>query len=277
MLNWAILTLFVSLLYKLIYKYESLYEKSPMLTTITSNTLLYGLSDTLAQNLSCFYAMVSNGNIRLRSHSTASISLHSYRDQPDDSFYTDYGDTSSIARQTSNSLIDGTSHQQLSEQTDKDVFNFHRFVGFMFWGFVMSFFQKGWYWVLNHFYNLEPTFVSALERVLSDQLVYSPISLFAFFSYSNFVLEGGDKFTLSEKIRKIYLSTMIANYMVWPLVQFINFLVMPNKFQVPFSSSSEYISLITDEKGFLLTKHHFLSRRRLELFLIYEKCVQLST
>lgn len=266
-LNWSILSIFVSLLYKLIYKYETLYVKSPLLTFVTSNTLLFGLSDTLAQSISCFYAM-SHGQIRLRSQSTTSISLGTFRDQPDESFYTDYGDTSSLHRHRTNSVTENY-YQQLSEQTDKDIFNFHRFVGFIFWGFLIAFCQRGWYWVLNHFYNSEPTFVSALERVLSDQLVYSPISLFAFFSYSNFVLEGGDKITLSEKISKIYFSTLAANYMVWPLVQFINFLVMPKRFQVPFSSSSMY-SIIAKKKK---NTNNISSWCIMELLLINEKCI----
>lgn len=241
-MNWAILTVYIILLYKLILKYSEMYEKNVLLTTITANVLLYGLSDTLAQNLSCFMAMLQQKNQRNRTSSISSIQLGSYqpnvfKDQPDDALYTDYGDTTVINNHGHNSHLEGHNFQKLSKQTDKDIFNFYRFVGFMFWGFVMSFVQVCWYWVLNHFYTTEPTFVSVLERVMSDQMVFSPISLFCFFSYSNFVLEGGNKFTLSEKIRKIYFSTLIANYMVWPLVQFINFLVMPKQFQVPFSSS----------------------------------------
>lgn len=242
-LNWALLTFFITMLYKLILKYNTMYETNVLLTTITANVLLYGLSDTLAQNISCFLAMVQQkNNQRTREGSIGSIQLGNYSnafsDQPDElALYTDFGDTTVQNNHGHHSQLEGQHFQKLSKQTDKDIFNFHRFVGFMFWGFVMAFVQICWYWVLNHFYTQEPTFVSVLERVMSDQLVFSPISLFCFFSYSNFVLEGGNKYTLSEKIRKIYFSTLIANYMVWPLVQFINFLVMPKQFQVPFSSS----------------------------------------
>lgn len=236
-LNWGILCVYLSLLYKLIQRYETLYEKSVLLTTMTTNTLLFGLSDTLAQSISCFLALVSE-----RPYS-ASVSLDNYqptvsRDQPDDSFYADYGDTRSRQRQNSVQSVN-SQFQLLSKQTDKDIFNFHRFLGFTMWGFAMSFVQVAWYWVLNHLFTADPTFVSVLERVLSDQLFFSPISLFSFFTYSNFVLEGGDKITLNDKIQKIYISTLAANYMVWPLVQFINFLVMPRRFQVPFSSSGK--------------------------------------
>lgn len=240
-LNWCILCLYLSLLYKLIGKYESMYVNSVLLTTITTNTLLFGLSDALAQSISCLLEMLSR-----RSHSSMALGpifLENYQhsqqrpsDQPDDSFYADYGEVPRRQRQNSG-LSMSLQYQTLSEQTDKDVFNFHRFVGFTCWGFAMAFVQVAWYWVLNHLFTTDPTFVSVLERVLSDQLFFSPISLFCFFTYSNFVLEGGDRGTLDEKIQKIYLSTLGANWCVWPLVQFINFLVMPRRFQVPFSSS----------------------------------------
>ncbi|CCH45511.1 Vacuolar membrane protein [Wickerhamomyces ciferrii] len=245
-LNWVILIVLMCLLYKLILRYNSMYERTVLLTTITANILLYGFSDTLAQSLYCFLSMMKNNKRASRSDSISSIQLANYNggsnfrdeEQNEDLLYTDYGDPTIHNNHGHRNLLQsGESFKKLSHQTDDDVFNFYRFIGFMFWGFVMAFVQVCWYWVLNHFYTTEPTFVSVLERVMSDQLVFSPISLFCFFSYSNFVLEGGNKFTLSEKIRKIYFSTLIANYMVWPLVQFINFLIMPKQFQVPFSSS----------------------------------------
>ncbi|CDR44489.1 CYFA0S14e03246g1_1 [Cyberlindnera fabianii] len=250
-INWIMLGTLMLLLYKLIHRYESMYQNSVLLTTITTNTLLFGFSDTLAQSISCVLEMISQERrARLRSSFTLPISLEQYqpsphlgyRDQPDDSFYSDYGDTR-VSRHRQNSVQSVNSqYQLLSEQTDKDVFNFRRFIGFVFWGANMAFVQVAWYWILNHFFTTDPTLVSVFERVLSDQLFFSPISLFCFFTYSNFVLEGGDKVTLSEKISKIYLSTLVANWCVWPLVQFINFLIMPRRFQVPFSSSSKFTS-----------------------------------
>lgn len=104
-------------------------------------------------------------------------------------------------------------------------------------GIFISFFQAPWYKFLNFFYTEDPTVVQVFERVLSDQLLYSPISLYCFFMFSNYVMEGGDKDTLGKKIQRLYISTLGCNYLVWPMVQFINFLIMPRDFQAPFSSS----------------------------------------
>lgn len=242
-LNWWILLTFIYLLYKLILKYEELYAKNVLFTTLIANVLLFGLSDTLAQNIVCFTDELRKAQLR-RSRQSNSIlirfrdneHLSSHNNNTDDDIYTDFG-FNDIERTMSTSSINTTSFQHLEDQTNKDVFNFKRFVGFMCWGFIVSFFQVLWYKILNSLYTTEPTLVSVLERVMSDQLIYSPIFLFFFFAYSNFILENGNKQTFAAKISKIYFSTLMANYMLWPLVQFINFLIMPRRFQVPFSSS----------------------------------------
>jgi len=46
------------------------------------------------------------------------------------------------------------------------------------------------------------------------------------------VAEGGGKRAVSHKLRDMYLPTLKANYMVWPLVQIINFRLMPIQFQL---------------------------------------------
>ena len=52
------------------------------------------------------------------------------------------------------------------------------------------------------------------------------------------VAEGGGRRAISHKLRDMYLPTLKANFMVWPLVQIINFRLMPIQYQlVSFSAS----------------------------------------
>lgn len=44
--------------------------------------------------------------------------------------------------------------------------------------------------------------------------------------------EGGRKRAVVHKLRDMYLPTLKANFMVWPLVQMINFRLMPIQFQL---------------------------------------------
>ena len=46
------------------------------------------------------------------------------------------------------------------------------------------------------------------------------------------VAEGGGKRAVQHKLRDMYLPTLKANFMVWPLVQIINFRLMPIQFQL---------------------------------------------
>lgn len=46
------------------------------------------------------------------------------------------------------------------------------------------------------------------------------------------IAEGGGRRAVSHKLRDMYLPTLKANFMVWPLVQIINFRIMPIQFQL---------------------------------------------
>ncbi|GAV51230.1 hypothetical protein ZYGR_0AD04130 [Zygosaccharomyces rouxii] len=227
----VVLITWVSLLLKFTNHYRKLYQNSALLATMCTNVLLFGISDSMAQSILCYFSthmdpvpqVIDDMVSRLRR--PAQI-IDDDNDSDDLSVFNDYGEP----------LDDDESVYDFSAP-DSHKFNFFRWVCFMFWGFILSFFQVPWYKFLNYFYTEDPTVVQVLERVLSDQLLYSPVSLYCFFAYSNYVMEGGNAETFSKKIQVLYLSTLGCNYLLWPLVQFINFLLMPKHFQVPFSSS----------------------------------------
>jgi protein Mpv17 len=80
-----------------------------------------------------------------------------------------------------------------------------------------------------------------------DQLIFAPCGLAAFFSFMT-IAEGGGKKHLVKKFQDIYLPTLRANWILWPVVQLINFRLMPLQFQIPFVSTigiawTAYLSL----------------------------------
>lgn len=236
---------FIYWLARFVPNYSRLYAKNRLTTTLISNQLLFGLADSLAQTITAVFtrrpsqlqldaaAFVQNGS----NTTPATATSHNlYTDDPEDEFriFVDYqeGEDNEVG---DNASIISENNQPLAPHFP--IFDYYRLLGFMLWGFIISFFQLTWYIILNGLYVDDPKFITVLERVLADQLCYSPISLAAFFYYSTVILEHGDKRTFEKKIKKVYLSTLAANYSVWPAVQFINFLFMPKQFQVPFSSS----------------------------------------
>jgi protein Mpv17 len=71
--------------------------------------------------------------------------------------------------------------------------------------------------------NLSTHNKTIAARVLADQVVFSTAHMAVFLS-SMAIMEGTDP---KEKLQKSYISGLKANYMVWPLVQAINFKFVP--------------------------------------------------
>ena len=248
--NYGILTMFGYLLVKLTFRYHKLYTRSSILATIATNVVLYGISDTLAQSVTQLLereqapgrvGWMIDSNWSGNNDSAVQFTLEG--DNADDStldFFVDYGDSSdgigahayTIDFESGSNIINSYLDPQ-----EHSGFNFRRFFGFITWGFVMAFVQVAWYMFLNAMFTDMPTIVSVLERDLTDQLLFSPISLASFFAFTTIVIEKGDSEAYKDKMYKLYVTTLAVSFSVWFPVQFINFSVMPKKFQVPFSSS----------------------------------------
>ncbi|CCF55866.1 hypothetical protein KAFR_0A04310 [Kazachstania africana CBS 2517] len=243
--HWTLFLLWLWLLWSLTNVYNDLYQRSAHFASMCTNVILFGLSDIIAQSITCYFSS-SIDPIPQIIDSTANEFMHQWRhnaspsqnnedtgyESDNYSVFNDYG-LSAI----SSNVSDFEFNTEYSKLRDTSIFNFWRWVCFMFWGLFISNFQVPWYKILNYFYTEDPTVIQVLERVLSDQLLYSPLFLYFFFTYSNFIMERGDSETYRIKIERLYISTLGCNLLVWPLAQFINFLIIPKHFQVPFSSS----------------------------------------
>ncbi|ANZ77432.1 BA75_04413T0 [Komagataella pastoris] len=243
LLNILLLVSLSFLLLRLSFHYHKLYTKSSLAATVATNIVLYGISDTLAQSIDCFNAP-QLGAIRLNDifplNTTSSNGANDLNSEV--SVFVDYGEEEqmipvSFETPNLNSDVSPIPALRSSENDDRPCFQFPRFFGFVFWGFIMAFVQVVWYSFLNQVYVDEPVVVTVLERVLTDQLFFSPISLYSFYAYSTLILERGSRQDLHNKLMRLYISTLAVNFCVWFPVQFINFLIMPKKFQVLFSSS----------------------------------------
>lgn len=256
-LNFAIIFTLVTFLLKLTTKYKELYMKSSLITIIVTNLVLYGISESLAQSILSFRLAAPPFSVYLNGP------IYSSRGASDLEAQTGQSSDVSVLRRTNDSDIEeedldrfleylggantesesilvsrsNVGHEQIqSASFEPTYFKFNRLTGFMCWGFVMAFVQCWWYKFLQ-IYSKHPQFVEVLRKVMSDQFCFSPISLFCFFTYGTMVLESGTWEDTKVKLRKLYLQTLIINYSVWFPVQFINFLLIPRDFQVPFSSS----------------------------------------
>lgn len=257
-LNFVIIGILGTFLVKLTTKYTGLYMKNSLITIIVTNLVLYGISETLAQSLLSYVPTQPLLSFRMNENSYGGISFNSNdHTVPESSFgpYDDVeadseGDDEVLDRFIDYIQQDNDSTTELptiqpynprlptttSPAADLTIFNFNRLAGFMCWGLIMAFVQCWWYKFLQ-IYSKDPKFIEVLRKVLTDQLCFSPISLFSFFTYGTMVLESGDWNDVKDKLSRIYLKTLLINYSIWFPVQFFNFLLVPRNYQVPFSSS----------------------------------------
>ncbi|KAL4930197.1 Mpv17/PMP22 family protein [Aspergillus undulatus] len=207
---------------RLAAKFNSYYAEKPVLTTMVTNAILGGVADTVAQLITAFRA---RAGVR-QGDDFISIEIHD---------------------------IDKEKPPALGElghaKHTPPPFDFERLVRFMSYGFFMAPIQFQWFGWLSRTFPLakkNPT-VSALKRVACDQLLFAPFGLVCFFSYMT-IAEGGGRRALTRKFQDVYLSTLKANFVLWPAVQVLNFRVVPIQFQIPFVSSvgiawTAYLSL----------------------------------
>ena len=83
------------------------------------------------------------------------------------------------------------------------------------------------------------------------------------------VAEGGGRRAVSHKLRDMYLPTLKANFMVWPLVQIINFRLMPLQFQlVRFISQRLISTVLIIASAFRVYSRHCVDR----IPLVVQRC-----
>lgn len=254
LLNFTIIVILASFLFKLTTKYTELYMRSSLITIIVTNLVLYGISETLAQSLLSYRPRDAYISFRFNDGLSTGLSFNlddvigtrgpigTYTDDEINDEIDDEGIERFInyIQEDEESLVattGGTNTTATTPILELSYFQFNRLAGFMCWGFILAFVQCWWYKFLQIYSSKDPKFIEVLRKVLTDQLCYSPVSLFCFFTYGTMVLESGTWEDTKAKLLKLYFSTLVINYSIWFPIQFFNFLIVPRSFQVPFSSS----------------------------------------
>jgi len=218
---------------RLAAKFNSYYAEKPVLTTMVTNAVLGGIADTVAQIISVWKLRKASQN-QESSGDFLSIEIHE---------------------------LDKEKPPVLGElgfaKGHVPTFDFERLTRFMAYGFFMAPIQFQWFKFLSQAFPITKASanVPVLKRVAVDQLIFAPISLGCFFTFMT-IAEGGGRRATVRKFQDVYLRTLMANYILWPVVQLLNFRVVPIQFQIPFVSSvgiawTAYLSLAnsSDEDG----------------------------
>ncbi|KAM3071407.1 hypothetical protein ACMFMF_007879 [Clarireedia jacksonii] len=208
-------------------KFNSYYAARPILTMMITNSILGGIADTTAQSITAIRTAAVRKSGGVRKDDTLAIEIHELDKK--DPF-----------------------HEQDLIPDSKALpppFDFERLTRFMAYGFGMAPIQFKWFQFLSRIFPFgkNPGLFPAIKMVAFDQLIFAPVGIATFFTVMT-IAEGGGKRAVTHKLRDMYLPTLKANFMVWPLVQIINFRLMPLQFQLPFVSTvgiawTAYLSL----------------------------------
>ena len=195
------------LLLRLSFIYQAHFKAHPILTTMITSSLLNAISDTISQTVTILRERRRNVDRDKEAR------LDSLREQFE------------LHPSTSLEMLRGSRRQ----------FEFERLMRFTSFGFLSSIMQFSWFsWLDAMFpvtYNL-----GIIKRVLADQLVYAPVSLLLFFAYMN-LMEGNNLADFKKRMKKGYVTSLKANYLLWPVIQVINFKFVPLMYQLPMVSS----------------------------------------
>ncbi|KAG9229260.1 integral membrane protein-like protein [Amylocarpus encephaloides] len=212
-LHTCIFLLEMAMVARLIAKYNGLYKDRPVLTMMITNAILGGIADTMAQSISAIRLAALRKLGGITKDDTIAIEIHE------------------LDRKDEHDMIPDS-------KALPPPFDFERLTRFMAYGFCMAPVQFKWFGFLSKAFPITKSsgLAPAVKMVAFDQLIFAPVGIAVFFTAMT-IAEGGGRRAVSHKLRDMYLPTLKANFMVWPLVQIINFRLMPLQFQLPFVST----------------------------------------
>ncbi|KAF9929329.1 hypothetical protein FBU30_001690 [Linnemannia zychae] len=193
---------------------------------------------------------------------TASIALENIKEKAED--YVNRGQE--LVQQGKQQVQDMLSQSDLVlHNEDKNKHDYMRTGRFMFYNFSVAPIIHTWYTILDKNFPIAAqaintkqnqqlasrviaTMKPAMKRVAADQILFAPVGLVMLFSGLT-VLEGGGVQQIKDKLHNTFIPTLKANYLVWPMVQLVNFSVMPLQLRLPFVSMvgiawNAYLSLM---------------------------------
>ncbi|EMR68535.1 hypothetical protein MGN70_014625 [Eutypa lata] len=212
---------------RLTSRFNAYYDERPVLTMMVTNAVLGGIADTVAQTITSVRQRALRKPGGVTKDDSVAIEIHDL-----DKKYS-WSDRELVP----------------DSKLLPPPFDFERLTRFMAYGFAMAPVQFKWFGFLSRAFPItkDSAFGPAMKRVALDQLIFAPFGIGCFFTAMT-VAEGGGRRAVAHKLRDMYIPTLKANFMVWPLVQIINFRLMPVQFQLPFVSTigiawTAYLSL----------------------------------
>lgn len=168
--------------------------------------------------------------------------------------------------------------QQAVERKGRLGHDWHRTLRLAIWGLCITGpFNCIWYQFLERYINSYDIITTSFARMALDQFIIAPIFLALFFAYNVFLEENsnaglqpakslfsrGWKQQLRTKMRQNYWDVLKSNWKVWPLVQCLNFSIVPLQYRLIFVNIvalgwNAYLSVATNKIA--ISHHHAIKQ-----------------
>jgi len=142
------------------------------------------------------------------------------------------------------SFLGNVMTQKVFEKNPK--FDYARALKFVIFALLLTPISHYWYKLLDNLFpknakKIEATGfdTSALKKLAMDELVYDPFCIVFFYTVIG-ILEGNNPSQIKQKIINLYWPTQLASWKVWPIVQLINFSVVPSHLRILFINSVSF-------------------------------------
>ncbi|XP_058798282.1 protein Mpv17 isoform X2 [Phymastichus coffea] len=151
-------------------------------------------------------------------------------------------------------LGDQLAQNVIEKQPIKNV-DFRRTAQFVAIGFCIAGpATRTWYGILDKYFGSKGALV-VLKKVSCDQLLFAPAFIIVLLSTIG-LSQGNSIESVKSKLEDDYINVLINNYKLWPMVQIVNFYLIPLNYQVLVVQSvavlwNTYISYITNKGNIL--------------------------
>lgn len=113
---------------------------------------------------------------------------------------------------------------------------------------ALGFFVSGF--VLYHWYSLMDKYIGTsmqnnaivFKKMVADQVIYAPLSISVYFASTTVDVkaDAGQNLTAFEKkMKSSFLTTYMADFAMWPAVNFLNFRYIPLNFRPTFVGAAQ--------------------------------------
>lgn len=126
--------------------------------------------------------------------------------------------------------------KSLKKDQEPARFNFERNLHMTMAGFTTGLISHYWYILLDQWLGSKRCIKLVTVKVLLDQVLFSPVNLLVYFSTLGICERSTVSRVKDELIEKGLENIYLAEWVIWPPAQYINFYILPLKYRILFDN-----------------------------------------